>query len=215
MTTQYYSGPTYGGRFFSFLLTLVLGAVAFAIIARHATTGTAGRIVTMITGRAASTEATAPDVVAKIHRLGRVQTVVYSLDTVVEGNPSAATRHAPGGERELLVVHGESSAGMDLAQVKLEDVRIDAGGHGVHVTLPASQIFSTALDNQRTRAYSHAAGTLVAEEQELSPDLHAKAEGQIQQMARTDGILDAASKNARDLVTAQLYGLGFEQVDVQ
>jgi len=214
MTTQYYSGPTYGGRFISFLLALMLGAIAFAVFIRHATTGTAGRVVTLITGRAGSTELSVPTVVDAIHRMGRVQTTVYTLDTVVEGKASAATRRAPEGERELLVVHGQSSAGMDLAQVKPEDVQIDAGGHGVHVTLPASQLFSTTLDDQSTRAYSRGGGGLAAAQQELAPDVRANALETMQKTARADGILDAASKNARSLVSVQLYGLGFKQVEV-
>ncbi len=216
MTTQYYSGPTYGGRFFSFLLALALGAAGFAVFVRHATTGTPGRIVALITGRAAGMDTSAPAVVEKLHRLGRLQTAVYSQDAVVEGNFSMATPYdARRGGPILLVVHGESIAGIDLAQLKPEDVRIDAGGHGIHVTLPASQLFSTALNDQRTRAYSQSAGTLVPVEQSLAPDTRTRAQDQLQQAALKDGILDAASKNARDLVTAQLYALGFEQVDIK
>jgi hypothetical protein len=215
MTTQYYSGPTYGGRFFSFLLALALGAAAFAFFVRHSTTGTAGRIVTIITGRASAMDISLTTVVDSVHRLGRLQTVVYSLDTVVENNPSPAASHAPGGDPSLLVVHGKSIAGMDLSQLKPEDVRIDSSGHGIHVTLPASQLFSTALDDQRTRAYSHSTGTLAPADQSLEPDIRSRAQDQLQQTALKDGILDAASKNAHDLVTAQLYSLGFQQVDVQ
>jgi len=137
MTTQYYSGPTYGGRLFSFLLALAMGAAGLAIFIRHATTGTAGRVVALITGRAAGMGPSVPAVVEKLHRLGRLQTAVYSQDTVVEGNPSAPTRHTPG-DPLLLVVHGESIAGIDLVQLKPEDVRIDSNGHGIHVTLPAT-----------------------------------------------------------------------------
>jgi hypothetical protein len=214
MTTQYYSGPTYGGRLFSFLLALAMGAAGLAIFIRHATTGTAGRVVALITGRAAGMGPSVPAVVEKLHRLGRLQTAVYSQDTVVEGNPSAPTRHTPG-DPLLLVVHGESIAGIDLVQLKPEDVRIDSNGHGIHVTLPASQLFSTALDDRRTRAYSPTAGTLAPADQSLAPDLRARAQDQLQQAALTDGILDAASKNARELVTAQMVALGFQQVDVR
>ncbi len=215
MTTQYYTGPNYGGRFFRFLLALALGAAAFAVFVRHATTGTAARIVALITGRATGMDTSVPGVVEKLHHLGRLQTVVYSQDAVVEGNFSMATPYdTPRGGPILLVVHGESIAGNDLAQLKPEDVRIDASGHGVHVTLPASQLISTTLDDQRTRTYSRTAGTLVPVEQSLAPDTRVRAQDQLQQAALTDGILDAASKNARALVTAQVNALGFQQVEV-
>jgi hypothetical protein len=215
MTTQYYTGPNYGGRFFSFVLAMALGAAAFAVFVRHSTTGQAGRIVTLITGRVVGVDTSVPTVVEKIHRLGRVQTSVYSLATVVESSLTPAFAHGAQGSPPLLVVHGDSIAGIDLTQVKPEDVRIDTGGHGIHVTLPATQLFSTTMDNQRTRVYSSTGGALVPLEQPVEPDLRARAQDQLQQAALTDGILDAASRNARAMVTAQLYALGFEQVEVQ
>jgi hypothetical protein len=218
MTTQYYTGPNYGGKFFRFVLAMALGAAAFAVFVRHSTTGQAGRIATLITGRAVGMDVSVPDVVAKIHRMGRVQTAAYSVDTVVVGNVPPATAHgAPGDYPTLRVVHGESIAGMDMTQVKPEEVRIDAGGRGIHVTLPASQLFSTTMDDRRTRVYSSTDGTLAPADpaQTLTPDVRANAQDQLQQAALTDGILDAASRNARDLLTAQLDAMGFEQVDVQ
>ena len=55
---------------------------------------------------------------------------------------------------------------------------------------------------------------LVPADPNLESDTRAKAEQQIQQAALGDGILDAASKNARATLTTLLYSLGFKQVDV-
>jgi len=215
MTTQYYSGPSYGGRFLSFLLALLLGAAAFAFFVRHETTGTMGRILTRITGRAASIDSSVPAVVEKIQRLNRLETVVYSLDTVVADGLSLATPSGAPGDRVPLVVHGKSIAGIDLAQLKPEDMRIDADGHGIEVTLPPAQLFSTKLDDQRTRVLVRSTGTLVPMSQALGPEIRARAQDQLQQAALGDGILDAARRNAHATVTALLYSLGFEQVDVK
>ena len=128
MTTQYYSGPNYGGRFIAFVLALLLGAAAVVVLVRHAASGTLGRLATLITGRTTSFDTSVPAVVEKIQRLSRLETVVYSLDTVVEGDKtSAILPDALAGDRILLVVHGESIAGIDFSQLKPEDVRIDAG----------------------------------------------------------------------------------------
>ena len=43
MTSQYDSGPNYGGRLLGFLLALLLGAVAVVVVVRHATGGALGR----------------------------------------------------------------------------------------------------------------------------------------------------------------------------
>ena len=215
MTTQYYSGPHYGGRILGFVLALLLGAVAVVVVVRHAGSGALGRIATLIMGRSTSFDTSVPVVVERIQRLSRLETVVYSLDTVVEGERSSPILpDALAGDKILLVVHGQSIAGIDFAQMKPEDVRIDAGTHGIHVTLPASQLFVTTLDNQHTRVYSRDTGWLVSPDQNLESDARAKAQEQLQQAALADGILDAARKNARATVTALLYSLGFQQVDV-
>jgi hypothetical protein len=215
MTTQYYSGPNYGGRFVGFVLALVLGAGALALFVRYATTGVLGRMATLITGRSTIFDTSVPVVVEKIQRLSRLETVVYSLDTVVEGDRSSPLLpDALAGDRILLVVHGESIGGIDLAQLKPEDVRIDAGSHGIHVTLPPSQLFVTTLDNQHTRVYARTTGLLVPVDQNLESDTRAKAQDQLQKAALSDGILDAARKNARATVTTLLYSLGFQKVDV-
>lgn len=215
MTTQYYSGPQYGSRSLGYVLALILGAAALAVFVRYATTGTLGRLSTLITGRSTTFDTSVPTVVEKIQRLSRLETVVYSLDTVVEGDRSSPILpDALAGDRILLVVHGESIGGIDLARLKPEDVRINGGAHSIHVTLPTSQIFATTLDNQHTRVYARTTGLLVAMDQNLESDTRAKAQEQLQKAALSDGILDAARKNARATVTMMLYSLGFQQVDV-
>jgi hypothetical protein len=143
--------------------------------------------------------------------------VVFSLDTIVEGAKSSAVLpDLLAGDRILLVVHGQAIAGIDLAHLKPEDVRIteNNGARSIHVTLPASQLFLTTLDNQHTRVYARSTGILVPVDQNLESETRARAEQQLQQTALTDGILDAASKNARATITTLLYSLGFQQVDV-
>jgi Protein of unknown function (DUF4230) len=217
MTTQYSSGRASSGTFVAFLLALILGAVAMGVFLRHATSGIFARVATLITGRATTFDTSVPAVVQKIQRLNRLETVVYSLDTIVEGSKSSPVLpDLLAGDRILLVVHGQSIAGIDLSQLKPEDVQIteSGGSRSIHVTLPASQLFVTNLDNAHTRVYARSTGLLVPVDQNLESDTRAKAEQQLQQAALTDGILDAARKNARATVTTLLYGLGFQNVDV-
>src|SRR3984957_10438222 len=217
MTTQYSSGRSSSGTFLAFILALILGAAALAVFLRHATTGIFARAATAITGRTTTFDTSVPAVVQRIQRLNRLETVVYSIDTVVEGSKSSVVLpDLLAGDRILLVVHGQSIAGIDLSQLKPEDVRIDEknGTRSIHVTLPASQLFATTLDNQHTRVYARSTGLLVPADQNLESDTRAKAEEQLQKAALDDGILDAARKNARATVTTLLYSLGFQNVDV-
>ena len=175
------------------------------------------KLAALIDGRHTTYDTSVPAVVEKIQRLSRLETVVYSLDTVVEGQKSSPVLpDVLAGDKLLLVVHGQSIAGIDLAQLKPEDVKIDGqpGSESIHVTLPASQLFVTTLDNEHTRVYTRSTGLLVPADQNLETDTRAKAQQQLQQAALADGILDAARKNARATVTALLFSLGFQHVDV-
>jgi Protein of unknown function (DUF4230) len=218
MTTQYSSGRgNSSGTLLVVLVSLLLGAAAFAVFVRHATTGILARASNFITGRTTTFDTSVPAVVQRIQRLNRLETVVYSIDTIVEGSKSSAVLpDLLAGDRILLVVHGQSIAGIDLAQLKPEDVRIETsnGGQSIHVTLPPSQIFTTTLDNQHTRVYLRSTGVLVPADPNLETDTRARAEQQLQASALADGILDTASKNARATLTTLLYSLGFKQVDV-
>lgn len=220
MTTQYNYDRDRGssGTFLAFLLALILGAAALAVFLRNATTGPLGRIATLITGRSTSFDTSVPTVVEKIQKLSRLESVVYSLDTVVEGNKSSPMfPDLLAGDRLLLVVHGQSIAGIDLAKLKPEDVKIteQTSGRSIKVNLPASELFVTTLDNQHTRVYARSTGLLVPVDQNLESETRAKAQDQLQKAALSDGILDTARKNARATVTTLLYSLGFSQVDVQ
>ena len=215
MTTQYNSGRG-SSTFVAFVLALILGAAALALFLHEAKVGLAGRIATLISGRGDSFDTSVPVVVEHIQKLNRLETVVYSLDTIVEGDKSSPVfPDILAGDKILLVVHGQSIAGIDLSQLKPEDVRIDSNNQrSIHVNLPPSQIFLTSLDNEHTRVYARSTGLLVPADQDLESNTRARAQQQLQTSALSDGILDAARKNARATVTTLLYSLGFQQVEV-
>jgi hypothetical protein len=215
--TQYNDGRSSSGSVLTFLLALLLGAAILALFLRHATSGFMAHIADRIAGRSTTFDTSVPAIVQRIQRLNRLETVVYSMDTIVEGSKSSAVLpDLLAGDRILLVVHGQAIAGIDLAKLKPEDIQITEknGVRDIHVMLPASQLFATTLDNQHTRVYARSTGILVPVDQNLESETRAKAEQQLQQTALSDGILDAARKNARATVTTLLYSLGFQKVDV-
>jgi len=191
--------------------------VALGMFVHHARTGFAGRLAGMITGRPL-TIVSAPDVVEKVQRLNRLETVVYSLDTVVESSESSPVLpDVLAGDRLLMIVHGQTIAGIDMSQLKPENVQIVEGsdGRSIKVNLPPSQVFVTTLDNEKSRVYQRDTGIFVKADPNLETITRSKAQAQLQQAALTDGILDTASKNAQATVTAMLEGLGFAHVEVK
>lgn len=196
------------------LLGIALGALGLVVIARHSTpsfwTGWPGKLL----GRASQIDVSQPTVVNRIQQLQRLETVVYNMDKVVSGQKeNAILPNFLAGDRLLMLVHGEVLAGVDFSGLKSGDVSVQ--GKKVWLHLPEAQIFSTRLDNARTRVYSRQTGLLVSVDPNLETEVRQEAERQLQQAALMDGILKTANVNARATLTSLLRGLGFEGVEFE
>jgi hypothetical protein len=196
------------------LVGIAIGVLGLIAIARQAApsfwNGWGGRFL----GRSTKIDVSQLTVVNKIQQLQRLETVVYTMDKVVSGekeNPVLPNFLA--GDRLLMVVHGEVVAGVDFSGLKSGDVAVE--DRKVVLRLPSAQVFSTRIDNERTKVYSRQTGLLVPVDPNLETQVRQEAERQLQQAALLDGILKTANTNARSTLTSLLQGLGFEQVEFQ
>lgn len=202
---------------FGVLLSILVGAAVLGFFVHQARTGLAGKLASLITGRPLVT-ISAPDVVEKIQRLHRLETVMYSLDTVVESHESSPVLpDVLAGDRLLMIVHGQTIAGIDFSRLKPESVQItqNRDGRSIRLTLLPSEVFLTTLDNAKTRVYTRDTGLFVHADPNLESATRERAQGELQQAALNDGILDAANRNARETIRAMLEGLGFSHVQLQ
>jgi hypothetical protein len=154
-----------------------------------------------------------PTVVRQIQQLQRLETVSYTMDKIISGEHANA--YLPkflAGDRLLLVVHGEVVAGINLARVQPGDVFVQ--GQKVSIHLPAAEVFSTRIDNARTKVYSRDTGLFSSPDPNLESEVREEAERQLQQAALQDGILKTAAANARSTITGMLKGFGFHEVDI-
>jgi len=156
-----------------------------------------------------------PVVVRQIQQLQRLETVLYTLENVVEGehNYASVLPKLLTADRILLIGHGEVVAGIDLGKIGSDDVVVQ--GRSVTLRLPKAEIFSTRIDNQKTRVYSRDTGILVPVDPNLETDVRREAERQLREAALRDGILEAAGRNGRATLTSFLKGLGFQQVEIR
>ncbi len=195
-------------------LGIALGVLGFVMLDRQATSsfwnGWAGRLL----GRGTKIDVSQPTVVDKIQQLQRLETVVYTMDKVVSGekeNPIVPNFLA--GDRLLMIVHGEVVAGVDFSELKSGDVSVQQ--KKAILRLPLAQVFSTRIDNERTKVYSRQTGLLVPVDPNLETQVRQEAERQMLQAAILDGILKTANANARTTLTSLLQGLGFERVEFE
>jgi len=154
-----------------------------------------------------------PTVVRQIRGLERLETVSYTMDKIVSGereNPILPQFLA--GDRLLLIAHGEAVAGVDLSKLAPSDVSVR--GDSVRVHLPPAEIFTTSLDNAKTKVYSRDTGLFSSADPNLEGEVREAAERQLRQAALDDGILTSANANARQTITNILKSLGFAKVEV-
>jgi hypothetical protein len=153
-----------------------------------------------------------PTVVRQIRQLQRLETVSYTMDKIMSGERNNA--YLPkflAGDRLLLVVHGDVIAGVDLGKVQPADVSVR--GRTISLRIPTAEIFTTRIDNARTRVYSRDTGLFSTADPNLESEVREEAERQLQQAALQDGVLKTADQNARTTLSRMLTGLGFEQVE--
>lgn len=195
------------------LLGIVL-AVAAMVIAIWAITGFGVfEIGRMLRGGQVHIAVDQPTVVRQVRALERIETVSYTMDKIISGereNPVLPQFLA--GDRLLLLVHGEVIAGLDLSQLQPSDVVVH--GRSVSIHLPAAEIFTTTIDNDKTRVYSRDTGLFSSADPNLETEVREEAVQQLRASALQDGILKTAEANAHQTIRGMLVTLDFENVEI-
>jgi hypothetical protein len=199
------------------LLSLLIGALLALLIIGVAVWISTGigllRLIGLGRGGATLINVNQPTVVRQIQQLQRLETVDYTMDKIISGerdNPYLPKFLV--GDRLLLVVHGEVVAGVDLGKVQPGDVSVNA--RSISLRLPAAEVFSTRIDNAKTRVYSRDTGLFSTPDPNLESEVRQEAERQLQQAALQDGILKTAQQNAHNTLGSMLKGFGFEKVQI-
>lgn len=153
-----------------------------------------------------------PVVVEGIQDLDRLATVRWTESVpVTRESGGTGLERVFTGERVLLIAVGEVEAGVDLAKIGGDDVRVE--GDSVTIRLPEPEIFSTSLNESETRVYDRVFGILnLRPDDELAEEARLEAEDQIVQAARENDILATAETNAEESIRAFVTSLGFEEV---
>jgi Protein of unknown function (DUF4230) len=155
---------------------------------------------------------TGPVVVEGVQDLNRLATVRWRESVVVtrESGGTELERFLAG-EKVLLVATGGVEAGVDLASLGRDDVKVN--GETVTIRLPEPEILSVSLDEQKTGVYDRDFGPLnLRPDDDLVEQARAAAVDRIEQAARDEDILDQAEQNAEDSIRAFVRTLGFEEV---
>jgi hypothetical protein len=155
---------------------------------------------------------TGPVVVEGIQELDQLASVRWT-ESVLVTRESGGTdlERTLTGERVLLVATGDVEAGVNLAELGEDDVRMDR--ETVTIRLPEPEILSVSLDEEETRVYDRDFGPLnFRPDDGLVEEARDAALDKIEKAARDEDILDQAEQNTENSIRAFVTSLGFKEV---
>src|SRR5713226_6851422 len=134
--------------------------------------------------------------VTRVRALNRLETAtmrVVHVSTITQSYELVPNSFA--GDQLTFFAAGDVIAGIDLSQLKQEDVRREADGTIV-VRLPPSQVLVTRVDNRESRVLNRKTGFFRRADMNLESRARQYAEQGIRNEALNKGILPLASQNA-------------------
>ena len=150
-------------------------------------------------------------ILLQVQSLSQLVTVKYVMEKVVilEDPPQNPVRRLlPDETKVILVAHGIVKSGVDLSQLKPEDLKIS--GKRITIRLPPAQITDAYLDEKQTQVIEHNTSFMREFNKDLEHNARQNAIEDIRRAARRGGINRDADERAR-LELKNLFGqLGFE-----
>jgi hypothetical protein len=154
-------------------------------------------------------------VITGIHALGRLETIKYVVQTVVdiENEPGNVFDKIFGTDKLLLIASGEVVAGFDLKRVGDDDIVVK--DTAITLTLPAPEILYSRLDNDKTYVYKRETGGIFRDfDAELETEARRLGEKQLLNGALENNILSQSEEFGLFYIENLLRSLGFKQIKI-
>ncbi|MCL6512325.1 MAG: DUF4230 domain-containing protein [Anaerolineae bacterium] len=205
------------------LALLIAGAlVAFAVrestdrMAAAVDRANPANIVQTLIPPATPTIIVRPPAVLQVRAISDLATAQSLLSTIVEVNQARVGNVLY--EKLVLIACGRAKAGIDLTQLKDNDVVVTDDGKTVRVKLPRATLLDVYLIDDpaqpcTTRVYDRTNLLLIPENKDLEAQAREKALEMIRLTATESGILNEARRNAQIAIERILLNAGYERVE--
>ncbi len=152
-------------------------------------------------------------VIKQVQALSRWETASFNIDKIIEASTDfGQIKQFLFGDKLLLVANGKVIAGFDLSKTTAGDFK--GFGSSITITLPAPEILSANINNSQTQVFDRSTGLFTKGELNLEAQARQKAETAIYQAACDGGILDEATKNAKQQLELIFKSSGFTSVTI-
>lgn len=152
-------------------------------------------------------------VIKEIELLSRLETASFNIDKIIEVSTDYnGLKQFFFGDKILLVANGKVVAGFDLSTMQAKD--FSGSGSSVTMKLPSPKIFDVILNNTQTKVFDRDQGILTKGDINLESEARQKAEASIREAACQGGILEEASKNAKQQIAVIFKSAGFKDITI-
>lgn len=114
----------------------------------------------------------------------------------------------------LLVAVGRATVGIDLSKLGEGDVSMDPTTRVAKVRLPSPELFSVALDEEKTYVYARTTSVLARRNEHLETQARREATTAIEKAARASDALGRARGQAERQLRALLMPLGISALEI-
>ena len=155
-----------------------------------------------------------PALLVQVQALSELVTIKYVIEKVeVFEQPSEnmVGQMIGSQNRVLLLAHGIVKAGIDLQNLRPEDLEIQ--GKQISIKLPAARITDAYLDDKETKVIDRTTGLLAPPDRDIEQMTRRNALDGIRRAARSNGILSEADARAKAQLASLFSLLGFEKVE--
>lgn len=158
-----------------------------------------------------------PSVVTAVRDLARLATVEYHVERVIDLREQQSLLFGLIRTEDaiLFVAVGQVTAGVDLRELRDEDVELDRERGTARITLPPARVLSVRLDNEHSWVYARSTDFLAQRREDLETEARREAERTLERSALDAGILERARQNAEDTVATLVRSLGYTSVTVR
>lgn len=164
--------------------------------------------------RSASRMYSGPALLKQVQTLSELVTVKYVIEkTEVWNDPpkSLLAQFVAGENHILLIARGIVKAGVDLSQLKPEDLQVS--DKTIVVTLPPARVTDAYLDDKETKVIERTTGFLRSFDKDLEQNVRSTAVEDMRVAALREGIRKDADERARAQLKALFVQLGFEKIE--
>jgi hypothetical protein len=152
-------------------------------------------------------------IVHQINDLARLETASVDMEKVITAERNQEVLWGALGETLIFIACGKVVAGVDFAEMSVEDVQV-VDPETVMVHLPEAKLFDDlpVIDNECSYIADRDTGLLTRADPELETEVRRVAERTIKEEALQTGVLETADYNAQQYMLNFLQGVGFENV---